>query len=136
MHTLPDDGSSIGGLNLPQVPASDSVTATDNGGVFDHVSRDPRVINGWFDEPEMEGRHYYISGVAGDQVSGVVLHTVDGDVTAGMAGGLWAAWWPAAYPSEDIPSDTAPTGATLTLTNGNTVELDAAQLEELHDLDF
>ena len=134
MHTLPDDGSSTGGLNLPRVPAPDSVTVIDNNGVFDHVSRNPMVIDGWFGEPEMEG-HHYVSGVAGDLVAGIVLHTGDGEVTASLVDGLWAAWWPVPYSVGGRPTDTGPTGATLTLTNGTTVELDAVALEKLRELD-
>ena len=134
MGTLPSDGSEIGGLSVPRPPAQASVTVVDNNGVFDHVSRDPRVINGWFGEPELEG-HHYTSGVAGDLVSSIVLHTPHGDVTASLTDGLWAAWWPTSYPDRADSAGTGPTGATLTLTDGSTVSLDATQLEELHDLD-
>jgi hypothetical protein len=134
MHNLPDDLGSTGGLHLPKAPAPASFTVIHNGGFFNPVSRNPMINNGWFGEPEMEG-HHYISGVAGEQVTGIVLHTVDGDVTASMAAGLWAAWWPVAYPTGDAPMSTGPTGATVFLADGGTVELDAAQLEELHDLD-
>lgn len=134
MYTLPRDGSGLGGLTLPQRPALDSVTVIDNNGVFAHVSRDPRVINGWFGEPEMEG-HHYISGVAGDLVIGIVLHTGTGDVTASLADGLWAAWWPVPYSVGGSPVDTGPTGATLSLSDGRTVELDAVELEGLRVLD-
>lgn len=134
MGTLPSDGSGIGGLTLPRTPARASVTVIDDNGVFDFASRDPRVINGWFGEPDMEG-HHYISGVAGDLVGSIVLHTADGDVTASLTDGLWAAWWPISYPDRADSAGTGPTAATLTLTDGSTVSLDATQLEKLHDLD-
>lgn len=132
MHTLPSDGSATGGLTLPHAPAQDSVTVIDNNGIFDHVSRDLRVINGWFGKPEMEG-HHYISGVAGDLVTGIMFHTLDGDVAASLVDGLWAAWWPVASLDGDEPTGTGPTGATITLTDGRSVELDATQLENLRD---
>lgn len=56
----------------------------------------------------------------GDDVRGVVLHTAEGDVTATVAGGWAAAWWPTTM-SPDIA--VGPVGATLTLGDGSTREI-------------
>lgn len=130
MHTLPSTGSATGSRSLPATPAAGSVTVLDDIGVFDVVSSNPMVANGWFGEPEMEG-HHIISGVADDAVTSIVLHTEAGEVTASLVDGLWAAWWPVDH---EPATDTRATGATLTLTDGSTVELDREALEELRDL--
>lgn len=130
----PSDGASTGqGPVIPATPLAGSVTVLADNGIFDTVSRDPRVTNGWFGEPEMEG-HHLVTGVAGADVQGIVLHTVAGDVAASLEDGLWAAWWPVEWPRGEGPGDTRADGATLSLTDGTTVELTRDELDALRDL--
>lgn len=69
----------------------------------------------------------YMYGRAGEDVRSVVLHTPEqGDVTASVQNGVWAAWWPqdeARYPEG--------TTATVVAADGTSreVDLDAAALD-------
>ncbi|PVG81110.1 hypothetical protein DDE18_20090 [Nocardioides gansuensis] len=75
------------------------------------------------------------TGLVGDDVVGLVLHTeAQGDVTATIANGHYAAWWPDAPVTEQSESaDTTPSfsGATLTLRDGTTREIGVDELTGL-----
>ncbi|MDO5627829.1 MAG: hypothetical protein Q4G43_05845 [Mobilicoccus sp.] len=63
----------------------------------------------------------YAYGRAGADVASLVLHTrSQGDVTATLQAGLWAASWP----SPDDSTDFTDVTATLTLTDGSSREVD------------
>ncbi|MGO0575890.1 hypothetical protein [Ornithinimicrobium panacihumi] len=66
----------------------------------------------------------YVYGRAGEDVRGVVVHTPDqGEVTASVQNGIWAAWWP-------VEEGRYPSGltATVTIADGTSRDVDVDEL--------
>lgn len=121
MHN--NNGGSSGSFLADRQPDRDSITLFEEGSTS--VAVNPVA---WFNTA-MEG-HFSVSGRSGSDVSGVVLHTTQGDVTATVNDGLWAAWWPL---PDGEHSDETELSSTITLTDGRTVTLNREELNARRD---
>lgn len=126
-HCLLSERGGGGGVSpdgIGEAPAADSLTVLGEGSQALDTSL-------WESGPKAEG-HQLLYGRAG-QLTSLVLHTErSGDVTATVADGWWAAWWPISNIGPNLTYDDTPVvGATLTTADGRTRELDQAGWEAL-----
>jgi hypothetical protein len=70
---------------------------------------------------DREGWFNWVEGYAGNDVTGITVHTPIGtDVEASVANGRFAAWWPSAKPSSENPEAMEAWTYTVTLADGTT----------------
>lgn len=120
------DSGSGGGSMTPVPPVPDPAPDGIDTAMLGAVGPSQRTAFGLRLPGDSRARSYAY-GRAGAQVVTVVLHTrAQGDLTASVQNGLWAAWWPS---PGDAPEVSGPE-ATVTLRDGTTrrVSLDATAM--------
>lgn len=81
-------------------------------------------VDGWWPFTDDEEWINQVEGFVGVDVTGVTVHTRAGtDVEASVAGGRFAAWWPAPKPSSEHPDSDGVSTYTVTLVDGTTREV-------------